>query len=47
MDNIMGSRTRNKNIDFAKANAELGEEEDDEEDDGDFHEEDDEDKMEE
>nr|POF17786.1 histone h2a.z-specific chaperone chz1 [Quercus suber] len=24
MDNIVGSRTRNKNIDFAKANAELG-----------------------
>jgi hypothetical protein len=33
--NIIGSRTRGKNIDFTKANAELGEDED-EEDDEDF-----------
>jgi hypothetical protein len=33
--NIVGTRTRGKNIDFAKANAELGDEED-EEDDEDF-----------
>ncbi|KAL6705395.1 Histone H2A.Z-specific chaperone CHZ1 [Coniothyrium glycines] len=33
--NIIGSRTRGKNIDFAKANQELGEEED-EDDDEDF-----------
>lgn len=33
--NILGSRTRGKNIDFAKANQELGDE-DEEEDDEDF-----------
>lgn len=31
--NIIGSRTRGKNIDFAKANADLGEDEEDEDDD--------------
>jgi hypothetical protein len=33
--NVIGSRTRGKNIDFAKANQELGDE-DEEEDDEDF-----------
>lgn len=31
--NIIGSRTRGKNIDFAKANQELGEDEDEDDDD--------------
>lgn len=39
--NIMGSRTRGKTIDFAKAAAELGEDED-EDDDEDFNDPDDE-----
>lgn len=34
--NIIGSRTRGKNIDFAKANEQLGEEDEDEDDDEDF-----------
>jgi hypothetical protein len=38
--NIIGSRTRGKNIDFSKANQELGEE-DEEDDDEDFVDEDD------
>ncbi|KAF2878317.1 histone chaperone domain CHZ-domain-containing protein [Massariosphaeria phaeospora] len=38
--NIVGSRTRGKNIDFAKANKELGDEDDDEENDEDFHDDD-------
>lgn len=41
-DNIIGRRTRGKNIDFAKAAQELGDEEDDEDDDEDFHDPDDE-----
>ena len=44
MDNIVGSRTRGKNIDYAQAAKTLPEDDDDEEDDGDFV--DDEDKME-
>lgn len=41
MDNIVSSRTRGKNIDYAEAAKELPEEEDDEEDDEDFQEDDD------
>ena len=44
MDNIVGSRTRGKNIDYAQAAKELGEDDDDEDDDEDFVEDDD--KME-
>ncbi|KAF2710909.1 hypothetical protein K504DRAFT_489885 [Pleomassaria siparia CBS 279.74] len=44
--NIVSSRTRGKNIDFVKANQELGEDED-EDDDGDFVEKEDDDAMEE
>jgi len=44
MDNIVGSRTRGKNIDYAQAAKALPEDDDDEEDDGDFV--DDDDKME-
>lgn len=41
MDNIVGSRTRGKNIDYAQAAKELGDEDDeDEEDDEDFEEDD-------
>lgn len=39
--NIVGSRTRGKTIDYAKAAEELGEEDEDEDDDGDFEGEDD------
>ena len=44
-DNIVGSRTRGKNIDYAEAAKEFEGEDDDDEDDDDF--EDDDDKMEE
>lgn len=44
-ENIVGARTRGKNIDFAKAAEGLDDEDDDEEDDEDFEDEDD--KMEE
>jgi len=46
MDNIVGSRTRGKNIDYAQAAKELGAEDEDDEDDDDFEEEDDDDRME-
>ena len=39
-DNIVSSRTRGKNIDYAEAAKELPEEEDDEEDDDDFQDDD-------
>lgn len=45
-DNIMGRRTRGKNIDFAQAAKEMGNDEEDEDDDEDFEDPDD-DKMEE
>lgn len=40
-DNIVGRRTRGKNIDFAQAAQNVPEEDDDEEDDEDFEDEDD------
>lgn len=41
MDNIVGSRTRGKNIDYAQAAKELeGEDDEDDEDDDDFEDED-------
>jgi hypothetical protein len=42
--NVIGTRTRGKNIDFAKANQELGED-DEEEDDEDFVDPEDNDQM--
>lgn len=46
MDNIVGSRTRGKNIDYAQAAKEMPEEEgEDEEDDEDFEEEDEDEEM--
>jgi hypothetical protein len=45
-DNIMGRRTRGRNIDFAEAAKNLDEDDDDEDEDGDFVD-GDEDKMEE
>lgn len=43
MDNIVGTRTRGKNIDYAEAAKKMAEEDDeDDEDDDDFHDEDDE-----
>lgn len=42
-----GRRTRGRNIDFAKANAELPEEDDEEDEDDDFQAPEDDDKMEE
>jgi Histone chaperone domain CHZ len=47
LDNIVGSRTRGRQIDFAKAAENLPEEDDDEDDDDDFEAPEDEDKMEE
>lgn len=41
-DNIVGKRTRGKNIDFAKAAKELGDEDDEDDDDDDFNDPDDE-----
>ena len=46
-ENILGRRTRGRNIDFAKAAEELPEEDDDEDDDDDFEVPEDDDKMEE
>jgi hypothetical protein len=46
-ENILGKRTRGRNIDFAKAAEELPEEDDDEDDDDDFEAPEDDDKMEE
>lgn len=40
MDNIVGSRTRGKNIDFAEAAKNMEEDEEDEEDDEDFQDDD-------
>lgn len=47
LDNIVGRRTRGRQIDFAKAAEQLGEEDDEDEDDDDFEAPEDEDKMEE
>lgn len=47
LDNIVGSRTRGRKIDFAKAAEQLPEEDDDEDEDDDFEAPEDEDKMEE
>ena len=44
MDNIVGTRTRGKNIDYAQAAKELAEDDEEDEDDDDFEDEDD--KME-
>ena len=44
MDNIVGTRTRGKNIDYAQAAKELEEDDEEDEDDDDFEDEDD--KME-
>lgn len=45
MDNIVDSRTRGKNIDYAQAAKDLPEDDDDDEEDDDDFEEDDDDKM--
>lgn len=47
LDNIIGSRTRGRQIDFAKAAQQLPEEDEEDEDDDDFDPPEDEDKMEE
>jgi hypothetical protein len=47
LDNIVGSRTRGRKIDFAKAAEQLPEDDDDEDEDDDFEAPEDEDKMEE
>jgi hypothetical protein len=47
LDNIVGRRTRGKQIDFAKAAENLPEEDDEDDDDDDFEAPEDEDKMEE
>jgi hypothetical protein len=47
LDNIVGRRTRGRQIDFAKAAEQLPEEDDEDEDDDDFEAPEDEDKMEE
>lgn len=47
LDNIVGRRTRGRQIDFAKAAEQLPEEDDEDDDDDDFEVPEDEDKMEE